>query len=137
MDLIIFIDKMVRVAITIEADKLFFECCGETGKCRLLKNGKLIEKYPIEKYIPLVNHLKIIFGLDRVERRVSKRWETYKIKTENGTCLCEAVPQTLRTVFCEDVIINFHDHPRFRKGSSGVQLGMFPDFMNKDGHLWF
>jgi hypothetical protein len=137
MDMIEFIDQMVREAIACQADKLSFKCYGETGICRIEKNGKLIQEYPIEQYIPLLNHLKVIFGLDRVEKRVPKRWETYKIKTEDGTCLCEAVPQTLRTVFCEDVIINFHDHPRFRKGSSEGQLGLFPDFMDKDGHLWF
>ena len=137
MDMIEFIDQMVGEAIACQADKLHFECNGETGICRIEKNGKLIREYPIEQYIPLENHLKIIFGLDRVERRVPKRWETYKIKTEDGICLCEAVPQTLRTVFCEDVIINFYDHSRPRKGTSGGTLRTFPDFMNKDGHLWF
>jgi len=137
MDMIEFIDQMVREAIACQADKLYFESWGETGNCKILKSEKLIKEYPIERYIPLLNHLKVLFGLERSEKRVPKRWETYKIKTEDGACLCEAVPQTFTTVFGEDVILNFHDHPRFRKGSSEVQLGMFPDFTNKDGHLWF
>jgi hypothetical protein len=61
----------------------------------------------------------------------------HKIKTEDGTDLCEAVPQSLTTAFGEDIIINFSHHTRFRKGTSKGQLGLFPDFMNKDGHLWF
>jgi type II secretory ATPase GspE/PulE/Tfp pilus assembly ATPase PilB-like protein len=137
MDMIQFIDNMVRTAIIFYVDTLYFECCGETGNCKILKNGKLIQEYPIERYIPLLNHLKVIFRLDKAEKRIPKRWETYKIKTEDGAFLCEAVPQTLRTATGEDVIINFYVHSRFRKVTSEVQLGMFPDVLNKDGHLWF
>ena len=99
MDMIEFIDQMISEAIAYQADKLYFKCYSDTGNCRIEKHGKVIREYPIEQYIPLSNHLKVIFGLDRAERRVPKRWETYKIKTEDGTCLCEAVPQTLTTVF--------------------------------------
>ncbi len=83
MDMMEFIDKMVREAIASQADKLFFKCNGETGICRIKKNGKLIQEYPIERCIPLLNHIKVIFGLDRTEKQIPKRWETYKIKTED------------------------------------------------------
>ena len=83
-----------------------------------MKDGKLIEEYPIERYIPLLNHTKVLFGLDELEERVTP-WEIYSIETALGVCVCEAVLQTLCTVTGEDVIINFLDyHSEVENGGS-------------------
>ena len=37
MDMITFIDQMVRTATECRADKLYFEYRGETGDCRIFK----------------------------------------------------------------------------------------------------
>jgi hypothetical protein len=110
MDVITFIDQMVRLVIKYKANKLYFESNGDIGSCLIFKKGSILRQYPIEQCTPLLNHVKGLFGLDKLKERAPKRWETYKIKTKDGTYLCEAVPQTLSSAFGEDVLINFYDH---------------------------
>jgi len=127
-----FVDKILRKAIVDKVDKLYFECFGDSGNCRCEKNSRLIREYPIKHYMPVLNRIKIIFGLDITESRVPQQWEPFYINLADAECACKAIPLTLPTVFGEYVIITFlYDLSSLGIGISGETIGKIRDRLDK------
>ena len=127
-----FVDKILRNTIVDKADKLYFECFGDSGNCRCEKNSRLIREYSIKHYMPVLNRIKIIFGLDITESRVPQQWEPFYINLSDAECACRTIPLTLPTVFGEYVIIKFlYDFSSLGVGISGETIGKIRDRLDK------
>lgn len=102
-----FVDEFLKEAATSGVDRLYLDCLGESGACRFQKNGDIVKEFPIEKYLSVLNQIKIIFGLDVGENRIPQQWEPHEIDLHDGTSTCKALPLTLPTQNGECVIIDF------------------------------
>ena len=132
LDVMKFVDNILRNAIVDKADKLYFECFGDSGNCRCEKNSRLIREYPIKHYMPVLNRIKLIFGLDITVSQVPQQSEPYHINLADAELACRTIPLTLPTVFGEYVIIKFlYDLSSLGVGISGETIGKIRDRLDK------
>jgi len=97
-------DKLLRRAINSSASDIHFEPMPTCAVVRERIDGVLyeVERMPLELFSPLVSRLKIMAGMDIVEKRLAQDGR-FKFKVDNRDC--EVRASTLPTIYGEKMVL--------------------------------